>query len=287
MATSDAEQVQITVNLDALIGTLHTALQRVIYLVTTGLQSPMRVDPGSMHLQPVGFQVVLAQHLPWTAEGAAEQYVAWTLANGFRDSSEAMAAFLEDAHAACSFYSLKGHSNAAGRIAASLWNDIVGPSAVKRFHKLSLPDKLRSFSKKFDIRLQPELEVHLLSANAARNCLAHRGGIVGLADVGNAPEQALVVSWRRLRTLFIDAHGVESDLIFGVPTSGPGTIGVRIEDRMKSFAIGTRVTFDAAEFKEIAFSMTLLAADLVQKIAAFGRRLGIPNLAPTPDPGPT
>src|SRR2546430_1353332 len=110
------------------------------------------------------------------------QFRSWVLANGLRDCVEALGTTLEWARKYCVFWSMPGTiaktAEGALRLSAqftgNVWNSEMVAEAEK-FDRLPLPKKFQYLENKFRLE-RPELIDDVLSINAARNCLVHRGG---------------------------------------------------------------------------------------------------------------
>src|SRR5690242_2664995 len=103
----------------------------------------------------------------------------------------------------------------------------------------------------------------------ARNCLEHRGGIVGAQDL-NEGSTALTLSFPRLN-IFYEQAGKEIELSPGKVIDPGGqqsevTIKMRRVTRSKSYELGECVTFAANDFAEIAMACHLFAGDLASKL---------------------
>ncbi len=105
---------------------------------------------------------------------------------------------------------------------------------------------------------------------AIRNCLVHRGGIVGVQD-----KRLLEgVRWRRLA---LTLNGGE---LRGEPPlliEEGGEIGVKLDDSSRSWSEGEGIVLSLEELQQMLYSLFQLAALLVQHLNVdFAGRLGLP-----------
>jgi len=196
-----------------------------------------------------------------------EEFERWCLVNALRDPIEAINWFLEEVRRVCAIYELgKRESFTAEEYFA--FEDF-----AKKFHGYGLPPKLEYVLKNFSVTAGTELTEHLKSVNDARNCLVHRRGIVEPHDA-NA-DAGLRVTWR---TLIVRAGNEdESRAIEPGSLVKQGEI-VRLvaEDRVRTFALGERITFTAQEFIEICLSLQLFVNEMVRSVQNYGQRPGNP-----------
>lgn len=113
------------------------------------------------------------------------------------------------------------------------------------------------------------------SLQRVRNCLEHRGGIVGQQDADENGN--LTLTMPRIKVFYMRA-GEEVELAIGAQVD-PGDDRKEVvllskrETRARVYVIGERITFTADEFQEIAFACVLFISDLVTKL---------PKLSPPP-----
>lgn len=118
-------------------------------------------------------------------------------------------------------------------------------------------------------------DAEFLSLQKARNCLEHRGGLVGPRDIDVATG-TMTLSFPRLRTFYrrgdeeievapgevIDTH--EPDNPFG---KGEGVqIYMNRVTRSREYALGEPVVITASDFYEIAMACQLFASDVAAKL---------------------
>ncbi len=108
-----------------------------------------------------------------------------------------------------------------------------------------------------------ELGRQLQSLIQVRNCLEHRGGIVGRADVGDSDELELSLPFFKIFGLI---DGVEVELVPGFRNERALDVNVRRDERQRIFRLGEQVQFSPADFAEIAQGSWLLGQEIVSKL---------------------
>jgi len=104
-----------------------------------------------------------------------------------------------------------------------------------------------------------------------RNCLVHRRGQVSVADL-NAPNSApneLRVKWRKI-TLKVDETPIDS-LPFHVDAGQ--SLSVFVEDTCRSWHVGETVDLSADDCQQMAFTLTVFAGHLAEKVQQAFQRL--------------
>lgn len=152
-------------------------------------------------------------------------------------------------------------------------------AGAKAFHRLGLPDKLPLLTKQYGVVIDSTLSGHLLSINAARNCLVHRRGVVGDRDVNDSSR--LTVGWRKLSLVLKDEDG-EHPVVLNQRLEKESTLCLRSEDCSKSFEIGERIAFTIQEFADITWGLFSFGSALVGQINALGLAKGYVNSSGEP-----
>ena len=244
---------------------LGLALQRELELVSSGLALTPKLEQPSIKMPGSTFHYVAARTQRPTAEEIRQEFAAWILAAGFRESIEAFQQFLEGIHfvkAAQDFLGLSQRSE--GEIA--VWLDGWKTSEA-RFHKLSLPGKLDALAKESGLSLSEEYHASILSLQAARNCLVHRRGFVAGLDCSGGTH--IAVKWRRPRIVLSGPTGTRET---GLPTKAQAGEKMQMwfPIRDKEFPLGSRIHFTGEEFAEICFTLSSIASNLAGRVVPRG-----------------
>lgn len=132
-----------------------------------------------------------------------------------------------------------------------------------RFERMGVEDQLATLSANFSI--DTAWTSRLTGYNRARNCLAHRAGIVAAKDATDGDE--LVVRWLTGKVTLtgapavqeIEAQGPMSHLIRGQHVEGGGAT-MEVLDRERRFKIGTSLHLMPDELLEICQTIHIAAA---------------------------
>ena len=132
------------------------------------------------------------------------------------------------------------------------------------FERLGVESQLKAISLHFTI--DEAWIIRLIGYNRARNCLAHRQGIVGTRDVTDGNE--LIVRWLSSSVELRDGppepkvviEGEMSALLYGTHVQGNSTVRARVEEREKRIATGSALFFSPSDVLEICQTFQLAAA---------------------------
>jgi hypothetical protein len=146
---------------------------------------------------------------------------------------------------------------------AELGSATMSPSAVK-FERLGIEEQADKI--KLDFNIDGNWLFMFKGFNRARNCMAHRQGIVGAVDA-NAGED-LVVSWLTqngsvrdgLVTQFSRPTGQFSELIRFQQTGAQHTINIQVERTEKRIPIGSALVFEPLDILNICITFQTLAS---------------------------
>ncbi|PYE30178.1 hypothetical protein C8J35_12318 [Rhizobium sp. PP-F2F-G38] len=149
----------------------------------------------------------------------------------------------------------------------------------KQFQRRGIEGQLAILAAEFTVA--PEWVSRLSGFNRARNCLAHRAGIVGGPDTTDGQE--MVVRWLMPKTTItddppdqrIDVSGPMGTLVQAQHIDGDFATKVELQDREKRVRIGDDLHFNPDEIFEICQTFQLAAA-------AFSE-MGPPNGLPSDD----
>jgi hypothetical protein len=95
------------------------------------------------------------------------------------------------------------------------------------------------------------------SLDVLRNCLVHRGGLVGAADTNK--KGVLRTVWRGVVLI-----APEGDVISSLPHSSPqgGELKIIIEDRLREWKLGEHLNITAGDCQEMAYSLSIFCDHL-------------------------
>ena len=178
-----------------------------------------------------------------TVKSFKNHYSEWVRVNAFRESIESFHVFLDQLFLALSIVKRKFHSvEEAHKYCA-------------KFEGQGFGQKLSDFDKEFSINV---LFPHcLLALHKARNCIAHRRGIVSNhRDINDKDAGSLRVVWRAMTVVMTDSNGEKTLRMHDLPgykTTEETAVGIRFEDRNRSFRRGEVISFDPIELSEMLY----------------------------------
>ena len=252
-------------------GVLQTSLQRSVDLVSFGFHAANVTEPVELKIPGVFGHVVPAQNAALGIDAARTEFRSWVLANGLRDCVEAVGPTLEWVRKFCLIWTREGsvvpaedgRFRLSARLSGAEWNMHVVRGAVK-FDRLPLPEKLRHLETQYSWQ-RPELSEDILSLNGARNCFAHRQGVVGPADVRNASDGALSIRWRKLK-LAIETEGTERIVGRGSRVETGELLAVSFVEAGLKVPVGERIVITAEDYVDISQTFLLFGLQLEKSI---------------------
>lgn len=257
--------LHFSLNGDAVAAPVHAAAVVCREIVDFNFDAMARADlskkpPG---IEGAGFQFnVRGPEL--TADRRRALYENWILAKAFQDLMRGARASLETAYV---FIQVVGGPHKVA--SATTLADFIGGFSEKAA-KRQFPVLLRYVNSRLSTPL--EFAEAYQSMQNARNCLEHRGGIVGKADVDQDGEMQL--RFPRIR-VFYSRGGEEVEVVPGSviePGSGEShaTLMMRLDLRERRYKLGERLTLTAADFNEIAFACFQFGSLLASRLPTTG-----------------
>ncbi|MET4493495.1 hypothetical protein [Bradyrhizobium sp. LA7.1] len=252
---SGGEMPQLMLNRNAIRQPVQTAVVRSTEMVDFAFAAMSSAD---LSKPPQGSNFINFKSPDLSAEDRKAAYEAWILARGFHDVVRGAKETLEQAHVYLGLLDKKPETQDQ---IESLTTRLKSKAQYAGFE-----DLLTATNKRLTVPL--EFPSALLSLQQARNCLEHRGGIVGAEDCKGAPTFKL--SFPRLK-LFYVRDGAEVELTEGsIIEPGAGQthaqIMVRLELQTREFAIGDRLSFSASEFNSIAFAVMQMGEHVANRL---------------------
>jgi hypothetical protein len=258
------QRVQITLNPNQVVAPAQQAARLAAHVVAECLSS----FAGRELAEPMPTSAAMGFRFPGpnlTSEDRRASYHNWLLAKAFQDLARGLRASLEEAFLFVALFNQGKRVMTYGGLEKEI-SDVKAEAA-----KLLFPQLLARVNERLTEPLAFEAEFR--SIQDVRNCLEHRGGVVGARDT--ARDGILSLTFPRLRC-FYKRGDEEIDLRPGVRIEGQEQevpVLIRRVSYTKSYRAGERVTLSADEFFEIAFACHMFADDL-------GRKL--PRRAPAP-----
>jgi len=256
----------MTINLAAVVGQLQRSLQHSFDRVSLGLLAADKMTSEELTLQGSWQQLSLTGKELRTADTIKEDFNNWILANGFRDCTEAIGAYLEEVRNVCTVLSF------SGKMTGEDWNDNIVQGA-KKFHRLGLPDKINDLKDQHDPVLVTGYVDDILSINTARNCLVHRNGIVSGRDV-NSPD-GMLVQWRKME-IVVEGRAGRRAVVPPASLEKGELVTMQLVNTNKIFKLGEMVVFSAQEFSDVCLTLFFWGKNLVSLVEDYARKKGVP-----------
>lgn len=255
--SDDPIPITLTFSRDGVVAPALRAMRRATEIIAFTLNSMADADL-SVSPRPTN-NVLFGLQFGDEPEGydRRSDFTDWVLERGFRDIAHGARAALEEAYLYIDFARDMPGQTTMGELEERF--DRVR-KAASRVNFMQLLDAVNA-----GLTEPLSFNDEFLSLQKARNCLEHRHGIVSEkdADHGNGVRLALP----RLKSFFM-RDGEEVELERGQFFEAETAISIRRDTRERFFAIGSRVTFSAEEFDEIAMACWFFASDLSQKLPA-------------------
>ncbi|MDR7225251.1 hypothetical protein [Aminobacter aminovorans] len=105
----------------------------------------------------------------------------------------------------------------------------------------------------------------LTSFQKVRNCLEHRGGIVGSQDLDGT--NTLSLSLPYLEVEVIEHSGSRVPFRIGMPLEEASAMHVKVAVGKKTFKLGESIVVEPKQIGEIAFAVWLFAIEIVEKLS--------------------
>lgn len=251
---------------------IQVAVQRSVDLVSFGLHAAAQAGPAELSVPKSFGQVIAAADRRLSVEDARSAFRVWVLANGLRDCVEALGPALEWARKECVLWSQPGVItrredgilNLSAELSGETWNRQIVAGA-RRYDRLPLPEKLRHLEEQFGLQ-RPAYADTALSINAARNCLTHRSGVVGVEDLADPSDPGLLVRWC---TLSVEAQGEAGTryVSAGSRVEAGETVRVTLALTERQFLLGMKIELSEQEYVQIATTLVFFAQQIEQSIA--------------------
>lgn len=252
---------------------LGLVVQRTIGLVGYGLQAAASATPSDLRIPGLFFNLSLPGDQALTPERAPSEFRSWMLAHALTDCVEAVGAALESARVWCLLWSQPaalrkledGSVSLKTQLEGEFWNrEVIG--GAQKFDRLPLPEKLAHIQSFGVAALSQSGDI--LSLNAARNCLTHRGGAVGAKDLPSPTATGLTVTWKGFRLEVKEPSGIRTLTEPGVVSAG-AEVSMTVHSVSRTFALGSLIVISAQDLVDIGTTFILFANELEIAIGAW------------------
>lgn len=254
----------MTINLDKIAEIAFLGIRRASAFLGLGINAAK--DPRLVNYTlPTEFQLrVIPDDLSITQ--VKHDFEMWIILSGLRELVEHYAVFLDHIHHSALVITTRN----AG---------VLTPKAQKQhssFQYMGLEKKIEKLETEFGIASHKAK--YLPSIAKARNCVAHRRGIVGESDVDAAHE--LTLEWWTMEVIAVTPAGEEVNLTSipagGVLLQAGGEIKLKICDRKRKFHKGQVLELTPQDLAEICFLTDQATRETRASMVAFAKMHGVP-----------
>jgi len=250
---------------------LAIAVQRSVQLVAFGLRAADKLTSHDPNVPNAVVQIGIEKAHRRSLRAIRAEHKRWIIANGLRDCVESLGVVLEAARLEATLWDLGGTITARddGRLSVATsvvpedWNRRI-VAMRGRFDRMPLPNKIDHLERHLQV-CRPSLTEAILSISAARNCLAHRGGIVGPEDV-TPDNNSLVVKWRRFLIEGKTPGRRRRVVRLGERLEAETLVSIRQVGAARRFRLGRRISLSARDYVEIATTFVFFGQELQERI---------------------
>lgn len=197
-----------------------------------------------------------------SADARREAYEEWILSKAFQDLMRGLKGSAE-----LGYFFLELLSSPIKAKTETTVDELLAPFR-KKANGLNFPQLLEEINRHLPRPLH--FSDSYISLQKARNCLEHRHGIVGKADLNAAKSLEIRIPY--LKTFFV-RDGEEIPLLPGTYIEAQTTIFARMDTRTILFQEGERLRISMTDFNEIAFGCNQFAASLASAVLAHANRV--------------
>lgn len=262
------------IELAGIWGRVTRELELAHYMVAIGMHSHLRMDAKWLEEPNKLFQMQYNKSRPVPLDDAKSYWKTWILRGGFRDVAETLATTLEEIHRILALWNIiPKDKESGGTVKFALVMQMNQEN--ESFHSKNLPDKLALLSKRYDFTFPENAKAHLLSINAARNCLVHRGGTVGDKDLDSGSE-TFTLKWIDICPYVKDSTG-ERPAVFPFETSKTDEtyLVLKTEEKTKLFKRGEALELTSEEFSGVAWTQLAASQWAATRLEEIGRARGL------------
>ncbi len=193
------------------------------------------------------------------------EFEKWVILSSLRELIETFAVYLDGVHRVC-------------LIAASN-KGTIQPEDVQKFEQAferkGLEKKFKTLKNRFCV--ETPKGKYLVGISKARNCLAHRRGVIAANDVGS--DETLRVTWWALNLFAATPDGGKVSLMPPLPEGGilikeGASIRLDFVDREREFKVGQVLELTVADLAEICVVVNFAAREVLSSAIQFLKTQG-------------
>ena len=257
---------QITLDFDKILDVALKGVRRASVFMGLGVNAALDEQFKAYQLSVItNIQLVPENVSDETLSHFKDEFRIWVEAAGLRELSETFASYLDALHHACLVLKTVQAKASTSKI----------EEKQSSFAMEGIPNKLNILRQRFSV--EPEHSSYIVSIGRARNCLAHRRGIVGVNDLRDDKE--LEIMWLGM-DMFVETpsgekHYLNEPLKEGIYLPNGGTVKIQFVERKRTFSLGAKLTLSTRDLAEICWFYTREAKSAITSAVAFSRKLGV------------
>lgn len=261
-----AEKKTIHIDLDRVLEILRRGIRRSDVFMGVGLNAAEQEPPISHILAPDSIHTIhlVKENLTDNEKThVAREFGKWVRGNGLRELLETFSIFMHELYAVI-YLLLRCHDKLGA----------LEQCTPEQFERLGIGEQIEQLSSAISVQ---ESDVRIVrSLNKARNCYAHRQGVVGQADIDNEAETCSLV-WNAfiLEVIEPDGNIVSEIEIPGKILRSGGAAQLRIVEKRKDFQVTAELVLEKRELKEICLCVSSIGRRLFNEVVELARSEGI------------
>jgi len=194
----------------------------------------------------------------------AKEFGKWIQSNGLREILESFSIFLNELYLAVFLirYSRKELDREFNKC------------RPEKFERMGIGAQIERFS---HVAPVSDADVKVIrSLNKARNCYAHRQGLVSRADLDEG-KRTLSVFWNALEMQIKEDNGnvVVGNKISGRTFEKGGMLQVAVKEQSKDFTLGSELIFEKQELKAICLCVLSIGERLFRETVSIAKNAGL------------
>lgn len=258
-----------TIDLDRLASIAAVGVRRAAVFLGLGVNAARDNNLNTYQLGDFTLiQLVTYEVPPYKVAEFKRHFEDWIINNALREVVESFERFLDGIDAVCRRVELAQDSGGERR------TNLLKQRA--KFEHAGIDEKLRVLRRNWKIATSNEAYFH--SIKQARNCVTHRGGVVGKRDIGT--DQTLRLKWWRIRLFLKGESGKETDIDPPFPPGGfvtdeAASVCVQMKDRIREFKSGSRIEFTLQDVVEICQLTKMTSDELLVSLVHWLQHRGV------------
>lgn len=195
-----------------------------------------------------------------------EEFALWITMNGFRELIETFSIYLDSIFKICLL------------IKSTIETIEYPEKQINFFSKKGLEGKFTLIEEKFNIAI-PYKDC-ILTINKARNCLAHRRGLLGVEDCTN---EKFELKWKGMELLSQNVNGETTIFDLPIPAEGyvlekGASLCGRLGQKTISFNIGDVLRITPRDLSEICYFIMILTDEVTKEVMKFASLNGVETI---------